>query len=580
MRRYCGRIDDIFALEGGEKANPLPIEQALGECSPLVQRAALLGNRRAFLIAVVEPKSDALTSMSAAEVEEALWQAIDKCNSTLPVYARIRRRALVVLPAGKVIPVTPKGSVRRRDLETMLRSQMEAIYSAANDPSQYDAIRTWFAKTAADPSRLSLRTVAEALTRVLVRLLDSPSAGQDLGVPFAALGIDSQRAVQLTAAASRTFGLDLKPTAVFQHSSPAELAAFVYRTLTSQQLQVRGAHRRLSPAPASGGSIAVTGYAMRFPGGVRDADTLWSLLNSGRDAIGPPVDRAALTDALAAKGAYTLRAGYLADDLRLFDSRVFRMSEQEASHLDPQQRLLLELTWEALERAFLGSAAARSALRIGVWVGLSSHDFELHLLQCGTVERFTATGSSAATAAGRIAYTFDLKGPCVSVDTACSSSLVATHLARQALLAGDVDVAVVGAANVLLAPEPWIAACKARLLSPAGVCRAFDAAADGYVRAEGAAVVVLRPLAKAVSAGNAVHGCLIGSAINQVRDQSSTFARCCTTAHPVPCRTDRATALPRLRAAPRRRSFAPLCTMQRSHPPTCRWWRRTALAPP
>lgn len=516
--RYCGRIDDIFALEGGEKANPLPIEQGLTESCPLLRRVALLGNRRAFLVAVVEPKPDAFTSMSSVELEHVVWQAVQSFNVTLPSYARIRRRALLILSANTTIPVTPKGSVRRHELEKMLQPQLDAIYTEANDLSQYDAIRTWFASITKDPARLSLRTVLEALTRLLERLLDLPSlSASDLSSAFASLGIDSQRAVQLTAVAARTFSLDLRPTLVFQHSSPAELASYIYRTLTAQRISTIIRSPTSTTMPVANRSIAVTGYAYRFPGGVIDDASFWQLLASGSDAISmPPTNRTALNDSLSSRGVYTLRAGYLKEDLQRFDSKLFRISDQEASHLDPQQRLLLELTWEALEQAFLGNASQRRALRIGVWVGLSAHDFELQLLQRSRVSRFTATGSSFATAAGRIAYSFDLKGPCLTLDTACSSSLVATHLAKQSLLAGECDVAIVGSANVIIAPEPWLAACKAKLLSTSGVCRAFDGAADGYVRAEGAAVVVLRPMEQAIKAGNVVHGCIIGSAVNQV----------------------------------------------------------------
>ncbi|HEX2244530.1 MAG TPA: type I polyketide synthase, partial [Gammaproteobacteria bacterium] len=184
--------------------------------------------------------------------------------------------------------------------------------------------------------------------------------------------------------------------------------------------------------------------------------------------------------------------------------------------MDPQQRLLLEVSWEALEHA--GIAPERLVgSSTGVFLGISSNDYHDRLVQRNPeeIDAYLATGTLHSALAGRVSYTLGLQGPNVAVDTACSSSLVAVHLAIASLRNGECDLALAGGVNVLLAPELFINFSQARMLSPTGRCKTFDAAADGYVRAEGCGVVVLKRLANALSDGDNVSAVIRGSAINQ-----------------------------------------------------------------
>ncbi|HXP30307.1 MAG TPA: SDR family NAD(P)-dependent oxidoreductase [Stellaceae bacterium] len=264
--------------------------------------------------------------------------------------------------------------------------------------------------------------------------------------------------------------------------------------------------------------IAIIGAACRFPG-AEGVDRYWNLLIGARDAVSEiPSARWAKRyyfhpDPTALGKSYTWAAGVL-DGVDGFDAAFFGISPREAEQIDPQQRLLLELAWEAFEDA--GVPAARLAgSGAGVYVGASATDHAF--LQIGdpaTVDAHFMTGNTLSILANRISYVFDLHGPSLTVDTACSSSLVALNLACSALAEGRVPLALVGGVNILLSPYPFIGFSRASMLSRRGRCYAFDQRADGYVRAEGGAVVALKPLAAALADGNAVRGVILASGVN------------------------------------------------------------------
>ena len=183
--------------------------------------------------------------------------------------------------------------------------------------------------------------------------------------------------------------------------------------------------------------------------------------------------------------------------------------------MDPQQRLLLEVSWEALEDA--GHAPADiGGTRTGVYLGIANNDYGRALFaHPKLIEAYFSTGNAYSVAAGRLSYFLGVHGPSIAVDTACSSSLVALHLACQGLRLGECDLALAGGVNLILTPEMNINFSKARMMAPDGRCKTFDAAADGYVRGEGCAVVLLRRMADALSDGDRILAVIRGSAVNQ-----------------------------------------------------------------
>ncbi|MEO1337726.1 MAG: polyketide synthase, partial [Myxococcota bacterium] len=247
--------------------------------------------------------------------------------------------------------------------------------------------------------------------------------------------------------------------------------------------------------------LAIVGMGCRFPGNADSPERFWQMLCGGVDAIcDVPADRWDVRrfhspDPAAPGRMYTQQAGFLRESIWDFDPAFFGISPREAAIMDPQQRLLLEVTWEALEDA--GIVLDRSDRKIGVAVG--AFCFDNAIQQMGVPSRdaiatHSATSASMVMLSNRISYVFDLHGPCFTVDTACSSSLVATHLATQVIQNGDCDMMLVGGVNVMLRPESTILECKGGFLAKDARCRAFDSSASGYVRAEGAGMVVIRRL--------------------------------------------------------------------------------------
>lgn len=264
--------------------------------------------------------------------------------------------------------------------------------------------------------------------------------------------------------------------------------------------------------------IAIVGRACRLPGAPSIA-RLWSLLAEGRCAVSSvPPDRWSLErfghPRQNERGrSYSWAAGVI-DNIWGFDAAAFGVSPREAEQMDPQQRLLLELTWEALEDAgLLPSSLAGS--ETGVYVGASTNDYShTKLFDVAATDGYFATGNAASILANRISYIYDLNGPSFTVDTACSSSLVALDAAVQALQAGRIETAIVGGVSVLMAPFAFINFSQASMLSRTGLCQAFSAAADGYVRAEGAGVLVLRRNDAAMRDGGRVHARILASRVN------------------------------------------------------------------
>ena len=423
----------------------------------------------------------------------------------------------------------------------------------------------------ARPSRMDARELEAWMQRWIAQRLQSKDAVHP-GKAFADLGLDSLTAVEFTASIEDHIGVSLPPTATWDFPSIRALAEHVagsaptapdapaaappvLRTpaavptapprmipapsaptrplasrvaLTSRPQVSAPVHPRVAPAvvePAARAAaepIAIVGMACRFPGGATDPERLWALLRDGVDVVGPvPRDRWD-TDALYspdpdAPGKLYMREGAFLERVDEFDPALFGISPLEASTMDPQQRLLLEVAWEALEHAAIAPDSLRGT-RTGVFVGLMYQDYLTRQLRERGAEGigpYLGTGSTFSAAAGRLSYVLGLQGPSLTVDTACSSSLVSVHLACQALRNEECGTAIAGGANVIVSPEAAINLSKARMLSPTGRCRTFDASADGYTRGEGCGLIVLKRLSQARADGDRILGLIRGSAVNQ-----------------------------------------------------------------
>lgn len=265
--------------------------------------------------------------------------------------------------------------------------------------------------------------------------------------------------------------------------------------------------------------VAIVGYACRLPG-ARNSDEFWKLLRNNRCSVSQITPDRFPTQAYFHPSpdqigrSYSFAAGVI-DDIWGFDATAFGMSPREAEQVDPQHRHLLEVAHDALAHAGIRPSTL-AGQPIGVYVGASSVDHAAHFFADPSAAGIhMMTGNSLSIMANRISYTFDLRGPSLAIDTACSSSLVALDMAAEAIRNGSIDTAIVGGVNLLLSPFSYVGFSRASMLSPTGLCRPFDASADGYVRSEGAIVVVLRSMSSALKARSRVHAVIVGSGVNQ-----------------------------------------------------------------
>ncbi|WP_131735423.1 type I polyketide synthase [Actinomadura roseirufa] len=272
-------------------------------------------------------------------------------------------------------------------------------------------------------------------------------------------------------------------------------------------------------AARAGGDIAIIGMACRFPGGVRSAEDLLRLSVDGVDAITEMPDSRRLHDLyspdLTEPGRISTRWIGAVDGIDLFDAEFFGITAREAEQMDPQQRILLETVYEALELAGV-APTSRLLAGGGVYVGVSGSDYGRLLGRRLTeLGGHFVTGHAGSIVANRVSYLLDMGGPSIAVDTACSSSLVAVHLAVRALREGDCSLALAAGVNLVLAADNLVSASKAGMMSPTGRCHSFGAGADGFVRADGCGVLVLKRLDQAQRDGDEIHAVIRGSAINQ-----------------------------------------------------------------
>ncbi|GGU32385.1 hypothetical protein GCM10010178_25720 [Lentzea flava] len=263
--------------------------------------------------------------------------------------------------------------------------------------------------------------------------------------------------------------------------------------------------------------IAVIGLSARFPG-AENADEFWKLLLDGTDLVTEvPADRwtGFYNSDPAAVGGTVSKWGAFIEDATAFDADFFRMTPREAELTDPQARLFLQESWRALENAGLPPESLAGA-RCGVYAGVMLNDYLNRIERDSEHSRLPQVmqGNSNSMLAARLAYELDLRGPTATVDTACSSSLVALHLACQSLWLGEADLMVAGGVTLYLTELPYVFMSGAGMLSPTGRERAFDAGADGIVPGEGCAVVVLKPLSRALADGDPVHAVIRATGIN------------------------------------------------------------------
>lgn len=364
--------------------------------------------------------------------------------------------------------------------------------------------------------------VRQSVIRKVKLVMGSKAKHFQIAHPLMEMGLNSADLLRLQTQLIEEFDMQLQPGFFFEYNTTENVIEYLIEQLVVEEVNLSEGKIKTSSKlvnksngkerSAKSTDIAVVGMSCKLPGGIESPEGLWKLVASGRNNISNyPSNRGFWPDSLD-KPAID-RGGFIFEG-DAFDASFFRISPIEAQITDPQQRILLELSWSCLEDAGILPETLKLT-DTGVFVGASNCDYGRLIQSAGLeVQAHNAVGGSLAVLANRLSYFFDFCGPSLVIDTACSSSLVAVHTAIQSIHAGECEIALVGGVNFICHPDLSIAYHKAGMLSPDGLCKVFDASANGYVRAEGGVVFLLKPLSNAVKDNNRIHAVLKGSAIN------------------------------------------------------------------
>jgi acyl transferase domain-containing protein/acyl-CoA synthetase (AMP-forming)/AMP-acid ligase II/acyl carrier protein len=501
----CGRLKDLIIVHG-QNISPQDIEWTVQAAHPALKpecgaafSVEIEGEER--LVVVQEIQGRRVRALDETAAFAAIRGAVGEAHG-------LELEAIVLLRPGGVSK-TSSGKIQRSACRAMfLDGSLNAVATWRRPPDAAQA--ALLTRSTKRPSENALREFV--LTRIAAAV-GQPVELIDPREPFARFGLDSVRAVALAGDLETWLGCELPATLAFDYPNAAALARHLSAGERGDAVHAPESTRGRQP-------IAIIGIGCRFPGGIDDPEQFWEALRAGFDGVREVPAQRWNVDAWYAPepitpGKMNSRWGGFIDDVDAFDAGFFAMSPREARFVDPQQRILLEVSWEALEHA--GIAAERLAgTRTGVFVGICSNDYQrLQGAGASLQDGYAATGNALSIAANRISYTLDLVGPSWAVDTACSSSLVAVHHACRSLREGEADMALAGGVNLVLDPAGTVAFSQSRMMSPTGRCRTFSDDADGYVRAEGCGIVVLKRLADATRAGDRIIAVIRGSAVNQ-----------------------------------------------------------------
>ena len=521
-----GRVKDLIIIRG-RNYYPQDIEFLVENEHPDIRPGcsaafSIEEDSQEKLVIVAEVRQS--KNLPLEEIISSIRQVVTETND-------IRVHSIVLIKA-RTIAKTSSGKIQRHAVKNeYLEGKLKVIHTwqggaSISEASLVDDLEDEMATEAAAgetasagretaaPKTETAREIESWLINHLAETLGVQRAEIDIRKPFVSYGLDSAQAIGLVGDLEEYIDRPLSPTLIWDYPNIEDLSRYLQSEGSTQAVKLRRPKKGDANEP-----IAIVGYSLRMPK-AKNAGEFWKNLADGVDCISEVPARRWDVDAFYDPNPGTpakmiTRWGGFVDDEDKFDPQFFGISPREAPHMDPQQRLLLEVSYEAFEHA--GYTLEKiSGSNTGVFVAISGADYlRLQVGNFDALDAYSGTGNAFSIAANRLSYVYNLKGSSFIMDTACSSSLVAVHNAVQSLRRGETDMGLAAGVNLVLAPDITITFSQARMMSPNGRCKTFDADADGYVRGDGVGVVILKRLSDALKDGDTIHALIRGSAINQ-----------------------------------------------------------------
>lgn len=482
-----GRLKDLMIIRG-YNLYPQDVEYLVSESHPSLIKHGCA----AFMLEIAdEPELVIVQEVHrhAAESEQIFDAILQQCAQELPLLP-----ARIILIPQITLPKTSSGKVQRTACrQALMQNELKII-------AQWE--RAQIAPTL-PTSTQSDNSLIQWMKEWLTSRINIPKESIDTQTNLAHYGVDSSLATQFCGALEQQLHQEINPSLLWTYSTLNDLSQYLMFGVKKKTQESPAHHTPME-------SIAIIGMSCRFPGNSSSPEAFWELLRTQTDAITEiPKERwdNDFYEEIINKGGFI-------ENIDAFDASLFNISRREAEAMDPQHRILLELSWEALERAGIAPLSLEES-NTGIFIGIASNDYSQIMREhLEYTDAYYGIGNAHSAAAGRIAYFLGTHGESIALDTACSSSLVAVFNACLNLQENECDLALVGGVNVILDPALNISFAKAGMLSPEGACKVFDAEANGYVRSEGAAVVVLKRLTDAQRDNNHILAVIKGMAVN------------------------------------------------------------------
>ncbi|MGX4256847.1 SDR family NAD(P)-dependent oxidoreductase [Bacillus sp. YH3-2-B2] len=377
-----------------------------------------------------------------------------------------------------------------------------------------------------------LKHMISGILKVKEEEIDAESEMRDYG-------FDSVSFTQFANELNKMYGLELTPAVFFEYPTVFSFAQYLLtehpdtfgpqeetetekpverKKMKTEPFSIPSRLPKTKTAAEPEEPVAIIGISCAFPM-AENPEMFWENLAGEKDCISeiPPERwdwRQYYGDPQKDKNASNVKWGGFIDETAQFDPLFFGISPHEAEMMDPQQRLLMMHVWKAIEDAGC-SAKSLSGTNTGIFAGTTNSGYaqeasKFHI----EIEGSSAAGTVPSIGPNRMSYFLNIHGPSEPIETACSSSLVAVHRAVRAIQAGDCGIAIAGGVNAIVSPDMHISFNKAGMLSEDGRCKTFSDQADGYVRAEGAGMIVLKTLSDAERDGDRIYAVIRGTAEN------------------------------------------------------------------